>query len=146
MEFILPPTEEPFGPSCASCELFADSKCLGVSTVRVVIGTSQTLEEATLNGSEIDLSVFQQPSVRRSFRILERALRYCPGPGNDGRGDFRKSNDRLSGYNSAIIINTALTQASLGYAKDGPQRLTSSGHSFTPHETYQEDGNSGQRA
>lgn len=133
MEYILPPTEKPFGPSCAGCELFADSKCMGVSTARVTIGTARAFEEAASVGAEIDLSMLQDPSVKRSFRILESALRYCPGPGNDGRGDFRKTDDRFSGYTSATIIRTALAQAVARPTVGSPQKLRSSGYSFAPN-------------
>jgi hypothetical protein len=146
MEFILPPTEEPFGPSCAGCELFTRGECLGVSTVRVVVGTAQKIEESNQFGTEVDLSPLRDPAVGRSFRILQKALRYCPGPGNDGRGDFRPSNDRLSGYVSASIIKTALAVVLPQAKNTATKKLFSSGHSFIPDKTSQEDGSFDQRA
>lgn len=113
MEFILPPTAEPFGPSCASCKLFADSKCLGVSTVRIVIGTALKIEEVASLGNKVDLSPLQNPAAAKSFRALEKALRGCPGPGNDGSGDFRYSEDGASGYRASSVIRVALTSLNI---------------------------------
>lgn len=110
MKFVLPATEEPYGPNCAKCELFADSKCLGVSTVRVVIGMATKVEESVLEGGFVDLRPMKDTKVNRSFRILQKRMAECPGPGFDAEGDFRKSNDRLSGYSAAVIIKTARTQ------------------------------------
>lgn len=146
MEFILPPTEKPFGPSCASCALFAKSECLGISTVRAVIGTTQAVEGAAITGSGIDLSPFKDRAVKRSFRILQKTLRYCPGPGNDGRGDFRRSDDTFSGYFSAVIVRVALDRVTQQFASNDLEVLTVFSHSFIPSEEPREDNTSGQRA
>jgi hypothetical protein len=110
MSHILKPTEEPYGRNCADCPLFEDSSCLGVSTVRVVIGKALEIEKSLVEGHSVDVRSMSQSAVERSFRILQRTLDLCQGPGNDGRGDFRKSEDSFSGYIACAVINTAMAQ------------------------------------
>ncbi len=110
MSYILKPTEEPYGRNCADCPLFEDSSCLGVSTVRVVIGKALEIEKSLVAGHSVNVRSMSQSAVERSFRILQRTLDFCQGPGNDGRGDFRRSEEPFSGYIACAVINTAMAQ------------------------------------
>jgi hypothetical protein len=139
MEYMLPPTEPPFGLNCAKCPLFPEGQCAGVSAVRVAIGLAQRIEESYAGAPPAELPEMNQPAVTRGFRILQRTLVECPGPGNDGKGDFRKSTDRLSGFRASIIIRVALQNLNerfFGSNSNNPTpKLTAGSASFIPSES-----------
>ncbi len=132
MEYKLPPTAPVFGPSCPTCVLF-ESGCDGVNVIREQVGGSITRVSIAMHDK-------QKKVYERSMRIIENSFRYCPGPGPDGKGIFRRhpnsfdidSVGKLSPHTATALIRVITAQEMVNQRPAIPKLITSPA-SFLPN-------------